>query len=232
MAEKKSRTKIPQETKVRAMLQKEIGSICPFCDNEDAGHFQIHHIDDDPSNHAMENLLLVCAGCHSKITKNDISQIDVLKRKVQLTSGAVQKQQKAKVIQFNSQVGNAFVGDNHVINIKPQAKKAKNKYPEGTIGFDRDKMNYISYLTGKYNEFKEYEVGKGNVRYGVFGAHLKKKYGIGPTKAIYNLSIDKFEELACYIQNRIDGTMLGKINRKSQQNYCMFPEYLEKYVNN
>jgi hypothetical protein len=91
-------------------------------------------------------------------------------------------------------------------------------------------MNYISYLITRYNEYKEYEVGKGNVRYVVFGAKPKKLYGIGSTKTIYNVSIDKFNELAAYIQSRIDGTMLGKINRKTQRNYNSFEEYLVKYV--
>ena len=59
-SEKKRRPKIPQENKVRADLQKEIGSICPFCDSEDVGHFQIHHINENPSDNEIVNLLLLC----------------------------------------------------------------------------------------------------------------------------------------------------------------------------
>ena len=69
----KTRTKIPKENKVRAELQKEIHSKCPLCDNQDVGHFEIHHIDEDPSNNEIINLLLICPICHSKITKNDIT---------------------------------------------------------------------------------------------------------------------------------------------------------------
>jgi len=152
MPEKKSRSRIPQETKIRSLLQKEIGSICPFCDNDDVGHFQIHHIDENPSNNEVENLILVCPTCHSKITKGDIRQVDVWKRKVQLASGEKKKPQKAKVIQFNAKVGNAVVGDNNNVTINQPKKKVVNKYPEGSIGFDRDKMNYISYLITRYNE--------------------------------------------------------------------------------
>lgn len=69
----KRRVPIPKEKKLRAELQKEINSVCPFCDNGDVGHFEIHHIDEDPSNNEITNLILLCPTCHSKITKGDIS---------------------------------------------------------------------------------------------------------------------------------------------------------------
>lgn len=82
----KKRIPIPQFSKVKAELQKEIGSVCPFCDNADVGHFQIHHIDQDPSNNEYINLLLLCPNCHSKITKKDISKQDVMDKKINLRS--------------------------------------------------------------------------------------------------------------------------------------------------
>lgn len=78
----KRRKSIPLKT--RAVLQKEINSKCPFCFNEDVEHFQIHHIDEDPSNNEHGNLLMLCANCHSKITKGDISLGIVVARKRQL----------------------------------------------------------------------------------------------------------------------------------------------------
>lgn len=69
---KKTRIRIPQETKVRAILQQEINSKCPNCENTEVGHFEIHHIDEVPSNNKIENLILLCPICHSKITKKDI----------------------------------------------------------------------------------------------------------------------------------------------------------------
>jgi NADPH-dependent 7-cyano-7-deazaguanine reductase QueF len=54
MTEKKIRTRIPKENKIRAELQKEIISFCPFCDNSDVGHFEIHYIDErDKLHHAI-----------------------------------------------------------------------------------------------------------------------------------------------------------------------------------
>lgn len=70
---RKNRKKIPKENKIRAELQKEIGSKCPFCSNEDVGHFEIHHINNNPGENDIANLILVCPTCHSKITKGDIT---------------------------------------------------------------------------------------------------------------------------------------------------------------
>jgi len=67
----KQRRRIPKHQKIRAELQKEIGSRCPFCINEEVGHFEIHHIDENNSNNVFENLLLLCSTCHSKFTKKE-----------------------------------------------------------------------------------------------------------------------------------------------------------------
>lgn len=83
---KKIRRRIPQELKIRAGLQQEINSECPFplCDNREVGHLQIHHIDENPQNNLPSNLLLLCPVCHSKITKGDISQEEVKRIKSRL----------------------------------------------------------------------------------------------------------------------------------------------------
>lgn len=75
------RVRIPLREKIKAELQKEISSSCPFCLNTDVGHFEIHHIDENRTNNDPENLMLVCPTCHSKITKGDISQSSVLETK-------------------------------------------------------------------------------------------------------------------------------------------------------
>jgi hypothetical protein len=54
---------------IKAELQKEIGSRCPFCPSEDVGHFEFHHIDGNRNNTVSENLLMLCRQCHSKFTK-------------------------------------------------------------------------------------------------------------------------------------------------------------------
>ena len=223
---KKARTSIPQIAKVKAILQKEINSICPFCSNEEVGHFEIHHIDEDPSNNDVLNLLLLCPICHSKITKGDISNIEVYKKKLLLLAGSSSNNPNAgRNVTFNNNVENAVVGDNNTISIKQTKKTVKQKYPEGCIGFDSVKANYVGHLIKRYNEYKEYEVGKGNVNYAVFSSHLKKQYKIPPTRTIYNLPIEKFYNLVDYIQQRIDSTKLAKVKGRGHKNYSTFLEY-------
>lgn len=71
MSKKPNRTRIPQENIVRPRLQQEIGSRCPFCNSKDVSHFEIHHINEDTTNHNIDNLLLICRQCHSKFTKKE-----------------------------------------------------------------------------------------------------------------------------------------------------------------
>jgi len=229
MTEKKIRLRIPKENKIRAELQKEIGSTCPFCENSEVGHFQIHHIDENPLNNEIGNLILLCPICHSKITKADIDKIEVYKKKIELIKAPIITKPKAeKTINFNSKVGNAVVGDNNQISIK-QTKSVKQKYPLGCIGFETVKANYIGHLIERYNKYKEYEVGKGKVNYSIFNGHLKRQYKIGPTRTIYNLPSEKFEELVSYIHSRIDSTKLAKIKGKGHRNYSTFEEYVEEF---
>ncbi|ACU07548.1 HNH nuclease [Flavobacteriaceae bacterium 3519-10] len=67
--------------KIRSILQKEIKSVCPFCYNEDVEHFHVHHIDENPANNKIDNLLMLCPNCHSKITKGDIKYEEVITMK-------------------------------------------------------------------------------------------------------------------------------------------------------
>jgi hypothetical protein len=229
MTVRKIRANIPKVNMVRAELQKEINSICPFCDNDDVGHFEIHHIDEDPSNNSQFNLLLLCPICHSKITKGAISELEVYKKKMAIFNKNIEKKsQVSTVTNFNSKIENAVVGDNNNVTIQQTKKVIKSKYPDGCIGSETIKANYISHLIGRFNEYKEFDLGKGNVKYGVFGAILKKEFKVGPTRTIYHLPIGRFEELVDYIQQRINKTKLAKIKPKTHKHYSTFEEYIEQ----
>lgn len=146
---------------------------------------------------------MLCPTCHSKITKGDITSIDVYKKKLSLLTAPISnKSNSGKIVNFNNSVENAIVGDNNNISINQTKKTVKQKYPEGCIGFDTIKANYIG--------------------------HLIKRYKIGPTRTLYNLPIEKFEELTVYIQTRIDKTKLAKMKGKGHKNYSTFSEYADE----
>jgi hypothetical protein len=226
------RSALPQ--KLKMLLQQEIDSLCPFCGGGDVDHFQFHHINENPSNNDPDNILMVCPTCHSKITKGDIDKSEVVNKKKSVSSGKIKENLKmGQLIYFNSKVRNAVVGDNNkvTINVKSDKKQSKkSKYPEGCIGANVDKANYISYLITRYHEYKEWHVGKGNMNYAMLQSHIKKKYKIGSTRSLYHIPEHKFEELAGYIQERIDGTVLANVKRSKGdlRNYSTFEEYLSE----
>ncbi len=218
-------------SKTRALLQKEIGSQCPFCRSDDVGHFVVHHLDGDPKRNAFENLLMVCPTCHSKITKGDISPTEVLGVKTTLLKVG-QLTQKASATAGNTfcgQVTQSVIGNHNRVtyNVRPVQRS---KYPDGCIGSDTVKANYVSYLITRYHECKEWEVGKENMRYALFPARLKKLFHVGKQRTIYHLPLGRFEELTACIQDRIAGTALAKINAAKGQvrHFQAFDEYVKE----
>lgn len=209
-------------------MQKEVGSCCPFCENSDVEHFEVHHIDENNSNNERSNLLLLCPICHSKITKGDLTMEDVARRKKELASVSHPTTKSPNVIQFNGKIRNAVIGNNNVVTItSTRQKKIRQKYPEGCIGSDNLRANYIGYLIGRYNEYKEWEVGKEKMKYAAFPALLKRQLKLAPSRTIYNAPIDRFEWLVAYVQKRIDETRLAKINKSKGKfkNYSSWEDY-------
>jgi hypothetical protein len=66
MAEKKNRTTIPRD--VAAQVQFLSDRTCCVC-HEPGKPIQLHHIDENPSNHDPDNLAVMCLACH------DLTQI-------------------------------------------------------------------------------------------------------------------------------------------------------------
>jgi hypothetical protein len=82
----KQRKRFPKTLEKRVF--QEAGSKCAFCAEREVVALQIHHIDDDPANNVFDNLLLVCAACHAKITGGVISAEAVRLKKRQIVQPA------------------------------------------------------------------------------------------------------------------------------------------------
>lgn len=157
----KKRSHIPQKNKVRSELQKEINSKCPFCDNEDVGHFEIHHIDEDPSNNIKSNLLLLCPTCHSKITKGDITTEQVKKQKENLKY----KNQKIQFISVS--VDSKKCGWQPILNVPNafEVVKTKSLFPIFNFSFINQTKQTIL-LTNVAIRVKRLPVGLAGPWYG------------------------------------------------------------------
>jgi len=215
--------------KTRAILQKQIGSQCPFCRDEDVDHFVVHHIDGDPAKNDIDNLLMLCPTCHSKVTKGDISPSEVLgvKSTIVRYNQMQTRASRSGGPSFYGEVSQSVVGNGNQVTYNVKTTR-RSKYPPGCIGSDVTKANYVSYLITRYHEYKEWEVGKEKMRYALFPSQLKSKYHIGKQRTLYHLSLGRFEELVTDIQKRIAGTALAKINAAKGQNrhFQNFEEYV------
>ena len=213
--------------RIRALLQKEIDSQCPFCKSQEVDAFEAHHLNEKPDDGRFENLLMVCPTCHAKITAGTIPVNEVYQKKIELMVAqkrkAEQSQDKSSAPKVSMKdVGIGIVGDHNNVTTKT-IKKQVVKYPPDCIGSDSTKANYISYLIKRYNEFAKWK--RDDFRYEVFNSHLKKLFKVGPQRTVYNIPLTRFEELVDYIQYRIADTRLGRIKRSSQRLFQSFAEY-------
>ena len=172
---------------------------------------------------------MVCPTCHSKIEKGDTSPTEVVGVKQNLVKwDRLRRTQQATAanVTFNGKVTQAVVGNNNRVTYN-SGRKPKPKYPAGCIGSETVKANYVSYLASRYHDFKAWEVGSEKMRYGIFPAKLKKAFGMGASRTIYNVPLSRFDELVEYIQKRVNGTALAKINTANgkPRHFRTFDEY-------
>ena len=211
--------------RMRARLQKEIGSECPFCGSQEVDTFEVHHLNEDPSDDRFENELMVCPTCHAKITAGTISRDETMTKKVELAKCTKEEpsDETARVSSVSMRdVGFAIVGNNNrVTTVTP--RKQVVKYPPDCIGGNSLKANYISYLVERYQKLASWN--RPNFSYAVFPTQLKRRFKIGSQRTIYNLTLDRFCELAAYIQDRILNTQIGRMRRGTQKLFSSFEEY-------
>ncbi len=220
----KKRKAIPQ--KMRRELQKEAGSICPFCGNDEVAIHEVHHIDEDRGNNAFTNLIHLCGNCHSKVTVGTISKDAVINKKQQLMAQRRVTPPSNARIDLRSKIANINTGDHTSITIEQNKNKVIQKYPPGCIGYDGTKGNYIQYLIDRYQEYKRWETGKDKMNYAIFYKQIKHHFKIG-NRNILNLPGGRFDEISLWIQDRIDGTKLAKQKGKTHKNYSTFTEYIK-----
>lgn len=119
---------------------------------------------------------------------------------------------------------NTVIGQ--LIMSAPRTRRVKTEYPDGAIGADLMKRNYVKYLVERYHKFKEADGSFGKTQpfsYAVIYKNIESKFK-APT---YFIPVARFGELTAYLQGRIENTILGKRNRsRGQASYSTFDEYL------
>src|SRR5208282_2823226 len=71
------RRRVPSITRKR--IFQEANSRCALCKNSDVAALEIHHVHavKDAGTNAPENLILLCANCHNKVTHGSVSRDDL-----------------------------------------------------------------------------------------------------------------------------------------------------------
>jgi hypothetical protein len=112
----------------------------------------------------------------------------------------------------------------HVV-VKTEKKTVKLNAPAGTIAADRLKRNYIKHLIDRYHKYAADQPGR-KFRYAAMYDDVKREFGAKWD----HVSVDRFDDLAAHVQQKIDGTMIGRINRgKGRRSYSTYEDYLAKY---
>jgi hypothetical protein len=125
---------------------------------------------------------------------------------------------------------NVHVGD-RVTNVRvSKSSKRPASYPEGCIGANLAKRNYVKYLVERYNHCREAD---GHVwradrfHYSVLFKHIESQFK-APT---YFIPEGRFGELVDFLHNRIDNTNLGRVNgKRGIPNYESFDEYVMEHM--
>jgi hypothetical protein len=224
----KSKTVRPKRpARTEKQVWQEAGSRCVFCPERDVSALQVHHIDCDVRNNAFENLLLVCATCHSKITAGVISESEVVTKKRQLkfepqTAEAPVSSMNATVT-IDRTINTGTIA--HTINKFAKGRTPRMHYPHGTIGADAMRKNYIDYLIKRYFDWRKADASYGSRRpfsHAVIHTNIQKDFG---AKTFFVL-VERFDVLADYLQRKIDNTILGRNKRsRGERNYKSFADY-------
>jgi 5-methylcytosine-specific restriction endonuclease McrA len=70
---KQKKIRVPLKKSQRIIVFDILGRQCSNCSNKTT--LEIHHIDENPSNNSIDNLLVLCYECHKNIKKRKVSQI-------------------------------------------------------------------------------------------------------------------------------------------------------------
>jgi hypothetical protein len=121
------------------------------------------------------------------------------------------------------------VGDRVNVRVSKGSKRPTS-YPEGCIGANLGKRNYVKYLVERYNHYREADARFGRndrFHYSVLFKNIESKFK-APT---YFIAEARFGELVDFLHYRIDNTILGRVNgKRGIPNYESFDEYVMQHM--
>ncbi len=232
MPAKPKRKSIPKP--VEHAVREECGQACcnPDCRIWSTATHELHHIDEDPSNSVLENLVVLCSNCHSMVG-SIFSEAHIRYWKRMASSGHLPPQDgpkpKGKASPSLSMRDNYGVAGANV-NIEKmtvkQERKGKSAPVPGTVGTDADMRTYADYLVKRYIEWRKKGIssGRDKRRFAPGSAHSILAEGFGSPSSVFLIQQNRFQDWFRQAQNKIDGTIWGRNNQ--HRNYHTWEEHL------
>lgn len=200
----------------------------------------------DEERHSFSNLVLLCGQHHDIVDKEPkLYTVEVLieMKLMHEKNGRRELTQEDSIfagillndyrrIEIKNNKGNIILNSPgsiqaNSVNISTQKRNIKVLPPEGTVSQDLNMSRYIKHLIGRYNEFASSDTTrKSKFSHGAIYRNIESRFG----SRWEFVPVHYFEDLARYLQGRIDKTMLAQINKsKGRKSYSCFQEYCEKY---
>jgi len=211
-------------------LLQEADSQCPFCQDRDVSTFEFHHIDGDPSNNDLNNLIVVCSSCHTRITKGVPSEADVITKKRELC-WTLQTRRNTGQIGVNVNVtASSFRGDIAQTITKISGVRAPRiVHPPCSVGANLAMKGYIDYLIARYFDYRKADRSYGRktpFSHAVIHRRIEEEFG---AKTFF-LPEGSFDNLVAFLKQHIDNTIQGRRNgSRGIQNYHSFEEHCLKH---
>lgn len=121
--------------------------------------------------------------------------------------------------------GNIHIGN---VDMRTSTKKRRTPVLPGTLATDPYKVGYVHYLADRFNEFKEWEVGKKAIKYAMIRVAYKREMKF----TIAHTPLDRFEDAVAFLQRRIRNSKLGRIKAgEGNRLFETFEEFATKRPN-
>lgn len=107
------------------------------------------------------------------------------------------------------------------VDMRHTSRRARTPILPGTVATDPYKVGYLQYLADRFNEFKEWEVGKEAMNYALIRVSYKREMKF----PISHTPLDRFDAAIAYLQSRIRSSKVGRI--RARQGDRLFDSFAE-----